>query len=71
MDRYGFSAAVTEQIRSQCNITVVPGEVTELPGEGEVIVATGPLTSEPLAESIRQFFGGAEYLSFLTPPRRW
>lgn len=64
VDRYGFSAAVTEQIRSQCNITVVPGEVTELPGEGEVIVATGPLTSEPLAESIRQFFGGAEYLSF-------
>ena len=46
VDRYGFSAAVTEQIRSQCNITVVPGEVTELPGEGEVIVATGPLTSE-------------------------
>lgn len=64
VDRYGFSGAITEKIRNHPNITVVPGEVTEIPGEGQVIIATGPLTSEGLAESIRAFFGGEEYLSF-------
>ena len=44
VDRYGFSKLVTEKIRSHPNITVVPGEVTAIP-EGNVIIASGPLTS--------------------------
>ena len=64
VDRYGFSGAVTEKISSHPNITVIPGEVTEIPAQGQVIVATGPLTSEALAESIRDFLGGEAYLSF-------
>ena len=62
VDRELFSQYVTEKIKSDPNIEVVTGEVTELPSEGIVIVATGPLTSDALAESLRQKFGGT--LSF-------
>ena len=62
VDRELFSKYITEKIKSDPNIEVVTGEVTELPSEGIVIVATGPLTSDALAESLRQKFGGT--LSF-------
>ena len=62
VDRELFSEYITEKIKSDPNIKVVIGEVTELPDEGIVIVATGPLTSDALAESLRQKFGGT--LSF-------
>lgn len=64
VDRFEFSAAVTEKIKNHPNIKVVPGEVTDIPEVGQVIVATGPLTSEALSGSIRAFLGGEEYLSF-------
>jgi len=63
VDRHGFSAYVTKAIRSHPNITVVDGEVTELP-EGEVIVATGPLTSDALAEHLLGLFGENTTLNF-------
>ena len=62
VDRELFSQYITEKIKSDPNIEIVTGEVTELPDEGIVIVATGPLTSDALAESLRQKFGGT--LSF-------
>ena len=62
VDRELFSEYITEKIKSDPNIEVVTGEVTELPYEGIVIVATGPLTSDAIAESLRQKFGGT--LSF-------
>ena len=62
VDRQGFSRLVTERIRSHPNITVEARELTELP-PGPVILATGPLTSEPLSRAIADYFGGAEYLS--------
>lgn len=62
VDRELFSQYITEKIKSDPNIEIVTGEVTELPPEGIVIVATGPLTSDALAESLRQKFGGT--LSF-------
>lgn len=62
VDRELFSEYITEKIKSDPNIEIVAGEVTELPSEGIVIVATGPLTSDALAESLRQKFGGT--LSF-------
>ncbi len=64
VDRHGFSAAVTEKIRSHPLITVVEGEVDRVPEEGQVILATGPLTSDVLAEDIHRFLGGEDYLSF-------
>ena len=63
VDRHGFAAYVTEAIRNHPNITVVDGEVTELP-EGEVIVATGPLTSDTLADHLLGLFGGDTTLHF-------
>ena len=62
VDRQGFSAMVTEKVRSHPNITVIPGEVTGVP-EGPVIVATGPLTSDALSDAIGSYFG-TEYLHF-------
>ena len=63
VDREGFSRAITERVRAHPLITVVEGEVTQLPTEGEVIVASGPLTSDALAEAIRTLVH-ADYLSF-------
>ena len=57
VDRFGFSQYVTEAIRNHPNITVVEGEATELP-EGQVVVATGPLTSDAMAEHLMGLIGG-------------
>lgn len=57
VDRHGFAALVTERIKSHPNITLHTGEVTELPAEGEVIVATGPLTSDALAQRLEKLLG--------------
>ena len=51
VDRAAFSAYVTREMEENPNITIVRGEVTALP-EGNVIIATGPLTSDALAEQI-------------------
>ena len=64
VDREAFSAAITQQIRSHPNITVKEGEVTEIPPEGQVIIATGPLTSEPLSQAIGNLFPDSKYLNF-------
>jgi len=53
VDRVAYAAMVTEAIRGNPNIEVVSEEVTEIP-DGEVIVASGPLTSDALSEKIAQ-----------------
>ena len=63
VDRHGFSAMVTEKIRSCPGITVIPAEVTELP-EGEVLVASGPLTSDALARRLGALLGADTDLHF-------
>ena len=64
VDRHAFAQAITGKIRSHPNITVVEGEVTEIPAEGNVILASGPLTSEALSEAISRLFPGSRYLNF-------
>ena len=64
VDRHAFAAAITEKIKSHPNITVVEGEVTQIPQEGNVIIATGPLTSEALSEEIAKLFPDSKYLNF-------
>ena len=64
VDRFGFSGAVTERIRSHPLITVEEGEETALPEAGEVIVATGPLTSDALAAAIRARYPDMHTLNF-------
>lgn len=51
VDREGYARMVTERIKAEPLIELIPGEVTEIP-EGEVVVATGPLTSDALSETI-------------------
>lgn len=63
VDRDPFAEAVTARLRAHPLITVAEGEITELPQEGHWIIATGPLTSGALAESIRAATG-AEALAF-------
>jgi len=53
VDRVEFAARITKEISTHPNITVIREEVTTIPGQGPVIIATGPLTSDALAESLR------------------
>ena len=64
VDREGFAQAVTQAVRSHPNITVTEGEVTEIPARGQVIFASGPLTSDALAEQIKTLFPHSKYLNF-------
>ncbi len=63
VDREGFARMVTETIFSHPNITMIPGEVTSIP-EGDVVIASGPLTSDPLADAIAARLGGGNTLNF-------
>lgn len=62
VDRYAFSDYITDKIKSHPLIEVIPCEVTEIP-EGITVVASGPLTSDALAETIHGMLGEG-YLSF-------
>lgn len=61
VDREKFSDSVTAKIKAEPLIEVIPGEVTSLP-DGICIIATGPLTSGGMADTIRELCG--EGLSF-------
>src|SRR5499427_8118681 len=63
VDRDRFAASVTETVSNHPNIELIREEVTEIPEEGIVVIASGPLTSEPLSQSIRNFCG-TEHLYF-------
>lgn len=47
VDREGFSAYITEKITSHPNIKLIRREVEKIPNDQHVIIATGPLTSDP------------------------
>ena len=63
VDRDKFSEYITEKIKSHPNITVIEGRVDAIP-EGNVIVASGPLTDGALFESIGELWGGDMTLHF-------
>ena len=60
VNRELFSEYITEKIKNHPNITVTLGEVTEIPQDGICVIASGPLTSEALANNIAEFTGGGE-----------
>lgn len=62
VDREEFSRFITERIAAHPLIEVVHGEVTAIPGEGIVVIASGPLTSDLLARQVGELTG--EYLYF-------
>ncbi|MDC0747368.1 methylenetetrahydrofolate--tRNA-(uracil(54)-C(5))-methyltransferase (FADH(2)-oxidizing) TrmFO [Polyangium mundeleinium] len=57
VDRERFGAEMTSTMREHPRITVETGEVTEIPRERPVILATGPLTADALASSIAEAVG--------------
>jgi methylenetetrahydrofolate--tRNA-(uracil-5-)-methyltransferase len=59
VDREVFSAAITKAIGSHPAIEIRREEVTAIPSEGVVIIATGPLTSDAFADEIGRFTGSA------------
>ncbi|MBR2701433.1 MAG: methylenetetrahydrofolate--tRNA-(uracil(54)-C(5))-methyltransferase (FADH(2)-oxidizing) TrmFO [Erysipelotrichaceae bacterium] len=63
VDREGFAREITEFIKSSPLVEVVNEEITEIP-EGPTIIATGPLTSTPLAEAIKKFFNEESFYFF-------
>ena len=63
VDRWGFARLVTERLKSHPNVTVVPGEITEIP-DGTVVIASGPLTSDALAEKLAARLGDGSALHF-------
>src|SRR5262245_409524 len=63
VDRERFAARVTEAISTTPNIELIRSEVQAIPNDGVVVVASGPLTSEALSHSIREFCG-SEHLYF-------
>lgn len=61
VDRHRFSQMVTEKVSNHPNITVKREELKEIPKEGTVIVATGPLTSPALSEAIKELTGTGDF----------
>ena len=53
VDREGFAKYITDKLRENENIEVVEAEATEIP-EGQVVIATGPLSSDAIAERIAE-----------------
>lgn len=63
VDRDVFSDQITKSIESDENITLIREEITEIPSEGIVIIAAGPLVSDSLAQKIGELCG-KDFLSF-------
>ncbi|WP_204966427.1 FADH(2)-oxidizing methylenetetrahydrofolate--tRNA-(uracil(54)-C(5))-methyltransferase TrmFO [Megamonas hypermegale] len=65
VDREGFSQYITDKVKNHPNITVINEEIAQIPTEEDAItiIASGPLTSEVLAKSIKELTG-QEYFYF-------
>lgn len=63
VDRQAFAANITLRLHQSENVNIVRREVVEIPQTGPVIIASGPLTSPALAETLKAMTG-EEYLYF-------
>ena len=63
VDRIAFGKAVTEKLEQNSLIKLKRKELTKIPEYGPIIIATGPLTSDSLAEHIHKI-SGEEHLAF-------
>ncbi len=57
VDRVLFSEYITDHIRNHPNIEIIEAECACLPDDGVSVIATGPLTSDPMADFIREGLG--------------
>lgn len=62
VDRHEFAGRVTDLVKNHPNVTVINEEVTEIP-EGPTVIATGPLTSQALSDSLKEIMD-EEYFYF-------
>ena len=63
VDRELFSQSVTDKLNAEPLITLIKEEITEIPKDGIVLIASGPLTSDALYQNIQKLTG-EEHLSF-------
>lgn len=63
VDREGFSKSITELLENHPLVNVKREEITKIPDQGVVIIASGPLTSETLSQDIARLTG-EKYLYF-------
>ncbi len=63
VDREAFSRDIQARLESNKNIEIIREEVTEIPEDRPVVIATGPLTSDKMAEAIKELTG-EDYLYF-------
>lgn len=64
VDRHAFSDYITNKLKNHPDLTIIEAEVTSLPENEITVVATGPLTSDPLADWIAKNIANYEGLSF-------
>lgn len=57
VDRQAFAAGITTRLQSSANIEIIREEMQKIPPAGIVIIASGPLTSPSLAESMKPLTG--------------
>ena len=72
VDREGFSEYITQRLRACPNVEVEERELTEIP-EGEAVIATGPLTSDAMAEAIVRLCPEFDlhFYDAVAPSSRW
>ncbi|MBE6573362.1 MAG: methylenetetrahydrofolate--tRNA-(uracil(54)-C(5))-methyltransferase (FADH(2)-oxidizing) TrmFO [Ruminococcaceae bacterium] len=64
VDRTKFSDYITDKIKNHPRITVIEEELTSIPEEGVVVVATGPLTSDGMAAYLKNYLDEKEFYFF-------
>ena len=63
VDRHEFAGYVTDTVKNHPLIEVITDEITDIPADGIVVIATGPLTSPALSQKLKELTG-EEYLYF-------
>ena len=64
VDREGYSEYVTNYIKALPNVEVINEEITHIDTSIPTIIATGPLTSDPLCKEIKELFGCDDFYFF-------
>ena len=64
VDRKLFSDIINKALLSLKNVEIIRKEITNIPSNNHVIIATGPLTSETLTKEIANIIGGEQFLEF-------
>jgi len=64
VDREQFAELVTAKLQAEPLIEFIEGEVTEIPSDGLVLIASGPLTSDALYEQVKQLTGEDRLMFF-------